>query len=952
MNNITSVLPGSPNDSINIEYNLIKMVLLCHPGYKDLTDDKKIKYELKWYICFRILFYMDQLHDFIEGRTTSDKTILENLLWNQFHNEIQNLLFNFYPRYAVYVVNTGYNDIDKYYKSYGKFITEIFDVYRTDQDGQHSEYKLLNGDGDNIFTGIKEGLFRYYINYDKDASFPIDDLSNNNKYYYADLAYNIMGLRKISVPTFQEKYVPNHNNSRDYTSTVIKMIYYNCHDGSFNNRGPDLPLYVFVDALQSQSKLGALNDYNMELINYNKLFTYITPADLVDASPGNAIYNLIKEKGSGYYNKLSLEKNYNLIIKYSFSHLSILLTDPQLLSRGINNGKYSVSQSFGYVYDDEIIKLHYKYVRSNNNFNLIVAKFFDTNYFENGTQKIDKIPMIRGQITTRDVNRYLTSNIPKKNPTDDSDIELESKKIVKIMANKSVLDLSKSLFTLYIIEHVIQTRDFNYYIVYTDRIGGFISASIGTSTITAAGNDLKNYEYINFLGTKQKFSNGTISPQESKSLYDNSPEEPGEEVTSRSPSSLTSLSGLPSGLLLHSPSRSPSPRLRSRDGGMSPYQPGLPQSTSRDRSPSLSRLPRSHSLSGERSRSRSRGGSPQSFDRRQLTSNFGKKQINTFGKKIKGNSKKQMKPMLNFGRRKREKFIQEANRRSVIKGTVGMFGKWCHSQGLASPDGKVTLKCINKAKRSGNTKLIRRATFAKNIGGYLGAKHHRRSKFGKKKKFTKFTKKKKFTKPRKSVKRGNLGRKSPGTSATIYKVGIVKRGLDGNNWVVVKIKNGIKRWKKVSMKLDKKVRRKFRFGNETPLDHKREQFEEKIQQEIKIAEKIIDSYPENDTLKRRAMRLLGNIKKLIKRLFKIDNLETFVEKSVRIMTALTTLLLALSALTAAYNGMYAYSTAFAGVVSPLERLFNRFRKKNNQNEQILEQMGRMGKGHWVFEEEE
>jgi len=78
---------------------------------------------------------------------------------------------------------------------------------------------------------------------------------------------------------------------------------------------------------------------------------------------------------------------------------------------------------------------------------------------------------------------------------------------------------------------------------------------------------------------------------------------------------------------------------------------------------------------------------------------------------------------------KKKKFIQEANRRSVLKGTVGMFGKWCRSQGLAK-DGKVTLRCINKAKSSGNTTLIRRATFAKNIGGYAGAVHRRRSRFG------------------------------------------------------------------------------------------------------------------------------------------------------------------------------------------------------------------------------
>jgi hypothetical protein len=83
-----------------------------------------------------------------------------------------------------------------------------------------------------------------------------------------------------------------------------------------------------------------------------------------------------------------------------------------------------------------------------------------------------------------------------------------------------------------------------------------------------------------------------------------------------------------------------------------------------------------------------------------------------------------------FGAKAKKNFIQEANRRSKLKGTTGTFGKWCKSQGLAK-DGKVTLRCIKKAKSSGNTTLIRRATFAKNIGGYKGAVHtRRRSRFG------------------------------------------------------------------------------------------------------------------------------------------------------------------------------------------------------------------------------
>jgi hypothetical protein len=84
---------------------------------------------------------------------------------------------------------------------------------------------------------------------------------------------------------------------------------------------------------------------------------------------------------------------------------------------------------------------------------------------------------------------------------------------------------------------------------------------------------------------------------------------------------------------------------------------------------------------------------------------------------------------LKFGLKAKKRFIQEANRRSRLKGTMGTFGKWCRSKKLDS-QGKVTMRCINKGLRSGNTKIIRRANFARNIGAYKGAVHRRRSRFG------------------------------------------------------------------------------------------------------------------------------------------------------------------------------------------------------------------------------
>ena len=77
---------------------------------------------------------------------------------------------------------------------------------------------------------------------------------------------------------------------------------------------------------------------------------------------------------------------------------------------------------------------------------------------------------------------------------------------------------------------------------------------------------------------------------------------------------------------------------------------------------------------------------------------------------------------------KKNYFIQEANARSRRKGTVGTFGRWCKRNNL-DVNGKVSLKCINKAKKSGNTKLIHRAVYAQNIKAYAGARK-RQSAFG------------------------------------------------------------------------------------------------------------------------------------------------------------------------------------------------------------------------------
>lgn len=74
-----------------------------------------------------------------------------------------------------------------------------------------------------------------------------------------------------------------------------------------------------------------------------------------------------------------------------------------------------------------------------------------------------------------------------------------------------------------------------------------------------------------------------------------------------------------------------------------------------------------------------------------------------------------------------KKFIQKATEKIEKKGTEGKFSSWCKRNGLASEEGEVTKKCIDKAMKSDNPSVVKMANFAKNIKGYAGSEHKKKS---------------------------------------------------------------------------------------------------------------------------------------------------------------------------------------------------------------------------------
>ena len=337
---------------------------------------------------------------------------------------------------------------------------------------------------------------------------------------------------------------------------------------------------------------------------------------------------------------------------------------------------------------------------------------------------------------------------------------------------------------------------------------------------------------------------------------------------------------------------------------------------------------------------------------------------------------------MRFGKTFKKGFIQEANRRSRLKGTLGSFNKWCTSKGLAK-DGKVTKSCINRAKRSKNLTLRRRAIYAQNIKAFVGAKHSkRRSRFGTS---SRFGKAKTLNKSKYTAK---AGRKSPGVSATLFPVGTIKRGLDKKMWVIVQTSKGVKRWKRMrssfgtSFGKKKKVKEplrieydsnfihniKTRFGKKktmfgediyknngdpqgfvkTILERERqkqlhdfddfEDFEEqekiehdkqiiikKLEKEIDLAEKIIIKYPENNSLRARAVRKLTSAKKYLAKVLTKKNVIQFMKDSMEIVNTFAGLLKTFISMGDTYSAIRGKSRTFVSLMRPIEYALDKFR---------------------------
>jgi hypothetical protein len=467
---------------VHYEIKVSDLYNRCWEGTRRPENEKdKLKHKLKWLICFRLLFTLDMIHDFCStiknpeeeptqsfgarnpsgtGPDDMYKSIVtENKVWcfNLLHNNYN----DFEPKNDQNIEN------DKLFYS---CVTEIFDpssnptILPTIDDpikNYNCEYEILND---------------YFEPFNQDTlNIPI--LNENSTRTNAECVYRMMNMRMLSINKYK-KYNYNGDDFRSNPTELLKML--------TNGTGEIKDTYVFVDALQSMSALGPLNDYHRDLINGKytgkSLYTYKTPADIADGANNNSITKFIernkRENIKEYYpekftytiiNDLVPPKDSGTLISCTFTKFTL------------NARKFSYR-----------VQVH--------NFFGITAGLAGSieNRAKSGRLTSTECLIGYKPITKKGLKEYVIKELGLyHSPNFDND-----EYTVGTFALKTCMDLSKAIFMKYIKENVKSTPDINEsisYFISTDTIGGFISSLFVQPLVSAVGGDIYNYEFINLL---------------------------------------------------------------------------------------------------------------------------------------------------------------------------------------------------------------------------------------------------------------------------------------------------------------------------------------------------------------------------------------------------------------------------------------------------------------------
>ena len=118
------------------------------------------------------------------------------------------------------------------------------------------------------------------------------------------------------------------------------------------------------------------------------------------------------------------------------------------------------------------------------------------------------------------------------------------------------------------------------------------------------------------------------------------------------------------------------------------------------------------------------------------------------------------------------------------------------------------------------------------------------------------------------------------------------------------------------------------FEEQEKIEHDKQIIIKKLEKEIDLAEKIIIKYPENNTLRARAVRKLTSAKNYLGRLLTKKNVIGFMRDSMEIVNSFVSLLNTFTNMSNAYSNVRKTSKLFVGLLRPIEKLLDNFRSEH------------------------
>ena len=115
------------------------------------------------------------------------------------------------------------------------------------------------------------------------------------------------------------------------------------------------------------------------------------------------------------------------------------------------------------------------------------------------------------------------------------------------------------------------------------------------------------------------------------------------------------------------------------------------------------------------------------------------------------------------------------------------------------------------------------------------------------------------------------------------------------------------------------------FEEQEKIEHDKQIIIKKLEKEIDLAEKIIIKYPENNSLRARAVRKLTSAKKYLAKVLTKKNVIQFMKDSMEIVNTFAGLLKTFISMGDTYSAIRGKSRTFVSLMRPIEYALDKFR---------------------------